>query len=270
MRAVLTIFVVAYSLAFWHSVRASADTGTSVTTGAGTIDSGVTSNNGAPGDSSSTPPPCAYFLVELPPSEPIAPSANPGDFSTDPASGGWYAKICGPDYKGVFYIGRVDPGDLLAEARRRLSLPFPVPHTSPTGEQLVNVPTWLWIDGQSWHALRSTASVPGVSVTVIAEPFDSVWSMGDGSQVTCAGTGTPFDPARSNPAAESSCSHTYRHSSAGEIDQQFHGSVTVQWRATWSVTGAPGGGNLDSLFRTTSFAESVSEVEALNRTAAGS
>ncbi|MGZ6975636.1 MAG: hypothetical protein ACXVKQ_16955 [Acidimicrobiia bacterium] len=269
MRKFLMLIVVPWLFVFWQATHASADTGTSVSTGDGTIDSGVGRGDGAPGDGSNGSPPCTYLPMTVPPSNPMW-YADRHNIPVDDGSGGWYAKTCGSNFYGIVYISRVDPAELLAAARRRLTLPLPTPHTNPSGQQLVNVPTWLWVDGQTWHDLTSIAAVPGVSVTVVAQPVGSLWSMGDGSQVTCTGAGTPFDPSRTDPTAISSCSYTYRLSSAGEPDQQFHGSVTVQWRATWTVSGAPGGGNLGSLFRTTSFSTTVSEVQALNRTAAGS
>jgi hypothetical protein len=269
MRKFLTLVVAPWLLVFWTAAHASADTGTSVSTGNGTIDSGVGRGDGTPGRGSRGSAPCTYTPIAVPPSDPIWYS-DPSNVPIDDGSGAWYSKTCGTNFYGVVYISRVDPAELLAAARRRLTLPLPTPHTNPSGEQLVNVPTWLWVDGQNWHELSSVAAVPGVSVTVVAAPVRSVWSMGDGSQVTCTGAGTPFDPSRSDPAATSSCTYTYRRSSDGEPNREFQGSVTVQWSATWAVSGAPGGGALGSLSRTTAFSTTVSEVQALNRTAGGS
>jgi hypothetical protein len=179
-------------------------------------------------------------------------------------------KTCDGNFAGIVYISRVDPTELLAAARRRLTLPVPIPHTNPSREQVVGVPTWLWVDAQTWNSLSSVAAVPGVSVTVVAHPVRSVWSMGDGSQVSCTGAGTPFDAGYDDPGAGSACSYTYRRSSAEAPDREFHGSVRVEWQAAWSVSGAAGGGDLGSLFRTAAFSTSVSEVQALNETADGS
>lgn len=269
MRKLLTLIVLPWLLVFWQATHASADTGTSVTTGDGTIDSGVARGDGGPGRGSSSSPPCTYTPIAIPPSDPMWYSDR-HNIPVDDGSGAWYVKTCGTNFYGTVYISRVDPAELLATAERRLTLPLPSPRMNPSGDQLVNVPTWLWLDGQTWNGLTSTAAVPGVSVTVNAHPVGSVWSMGDGSRVTCAGAGTPFDATRDDPAATSSCSYTYRQSSSGEVGEQFRGSVTVQWQASWTVSGAPGGGTLGSLFRTTSFATTVAEVQALNRTAAGS
>ena len=269
MRKIVMLIVVPWVFILWQTTHASADTGTSIATGDGTIDSGVGRGDGALGRGSNGSPPCRYLPIAVPPS---APSwyADRDSVPVDDGSGSWFAKTCGSNFEGVVYISRVDPTELLAAARRRLTLPFPSPHTNPSGAQVVGVPTWLWVDGQSWNQLTSVAAVPGVSVTVVAQPVRSVWSMGDGSHVKCAGAGTPFDSSHADPAASSSCSYTYRRSSVGEPDHEFHGLVTVEWHATWSVGGAPGGGDLGSLFRSASFSTGVAEIQALNETADGS
>ena len=268
MHRLLILVAVPCLFVLTQPTSASADTGTSVSTGDGTIDSGVDTHDGTAGSGSGAAPPCTYQLVDVPPDTPMI--DVDGNVIAVDGTGAWYEKTCGTNFFGLVFISRTDPAELLAAAKRRLTLPLPTPQLSPSAEQLVNVPTWLWVDDDAWRPLTSTAAVPGLSVTVNAHPVGSVWSMGDGSHVTCSGAGTPFDPDRNDAAASSSCSYTYRRSSAGEADQRFHGSVTVQWHATWTVSGAAGGGNLGSLFRTTSFSSTVAEVQALNRTAAGS
>ena len=53
-------------------------------------------------------------------------------------------------------------------------------------------------------------------------------------------------------------------SSAAQPDLQYHAAVTVLWHATWTVSGAAGGGDLGTIERTTNFAVRVGEVQALN------
>ena len=272
MRKLVTLVVFPWLFMIGASVGgltgASADTGGSVTTGDGTIDSRAGRHDRTSGGGAPSPPLCTYRLLPFPPSNPMW-YRDRHNIPVDDGTGAWFAKWCGTNFYGVVYISRTDPTELLAAARRRLTLPLPAPQMSPSGEQLVNVPTWLWVDTTAWRELTSTVSVPGVTVSVTARPVGSVWSMGDGTRLTCTGAGIPFDPARDDPASSSSCSHTYRRSSAAEPDQRFRGSVTVEWQAAWSVTGAPGGGTLGTLTRTTGFSAAVAEVEALNRTAAG-
>jgi hypothetical protein len=184
----------------------------------------------------------------------------------DDGTGSWFLKLCGPSFGGVVYISRTDPNELLAAARQRLTLPAPVVRFSPATTQVVRVPTWMWIDASSWTAPSSTLAVPGVSVTVRAHPIGSIWTMGDGTTVRCAGPGTPFDAATDDPAHGSTCSHTYNVSSANEPGGVFTGAVTVTWRAAATVTGVSGSGQLPNLTRTQSFTVRVEQVQALNET----
>ncbi len=240
---------------------AGADTVVTVDHGDHTIDSGVGRDDPASGRGPRGPV-CTYRPIPAQPFEPIS-----GENPIDDGTGSWYLKFCDGNFVGVVYISRTDPTELLALARERLTLPVPTARFNPTHLQLVQVPTWMWIDSESWHALTSTAAVPGVAVTVTARPVATMWRMGDGQTVTCRGRGTPFDPIRDSPATASACSHTFRQSSARQPDGVFRGSVTVEWAASWSAAGAAGGGTLTGLSRTAPFTVNVAEVQALNRTA---
>ena len=77
--------------------------------------------------------------------------------------------------------------------------------------------------------------------------------MGDGTRVTC----------RSGGDAQS-CSHTYRWPSAGQPDTAYRVTATVTWHATWTVTGAAGGGDLGTLSRSVTVPVRVGELQALN------
>jgi hypothetical protein len=76
------------------------------------------------------------------------------------------------------------PAELAQMAYKQLRLPTPSIAANPAGEQLVNLPTWMWLSS-GWGPVSATATVPGVSVTATATPTSVVWSMGDGSTVTC-------------------------------------------------------------------------------------
>lgn len=146
-------------------------------------------------------------------------------------------------------------------ARERLSLPKPEIAASPTTDQLVNLPTWLWLDG-GWKAMSATASLPGVSVTATARPRWASWSMGDGGKVTCKGAGTPFggdaDPLSSSP----DCGYTYHRSSAAQPGLAFAVSATVHWSISWA--GAGQSGTFPDLTTTNSARFRVAESQALN------
>jgi hypothetical protein len=139
-------------------------------------------------------------------------------------------------------------------------LPAPTIAANPVGDQLVNLPTWLWLS--AWQPVSATASVPGVSVTAVAMPTSVSWSMGDGAVVTCAGSGTPFRPGGDPRAPSPDCGHTYRISSANQPGQAFPVTATVHWTVTWS--GAGQSGTFPDLTTTGNAAFRVAESQALN------
>lgn len=135
----------------------------------------------------------------------------------------------------------VSPAQLAQVAVSRLRLPSPVLGTSPSGDQVVRVPTWLWVDRSVWGPVSATAQVPGVSVTATAVPVSVTWSMGTGDSVTCQGPGTPYTPGASDAAASSpDCGYMYARSSAGQPRERFAVSVTVSWRVSWAGGGQSG------------------------------
>ncbi|MGQ0575503.1 MAG: hypothetical protein ACT4RN_15050 [Pseudonocardia sp.] len=153
------------------------------------------------------------------------------------------------------------PAELARQARDQLRLPAPSISTSPVADQLVNVPTWLWLS-DGFEPVSATAAVPGVSVTAVATPTALVWSMGDGATVTCRGPGTPFVSGSDQSAASPDCGHTYRSSSAGQAGAAFPVTATVRWTVTWS--GAGGGGTFPDLDSTITTTFRVAEVQVLN------
>ncbi|MGP4083867.1 hypothetical protein [Streptomyces sp. KR55] len=157
---------------------------------------------------------------------------------------------------------QVDPAALAEQARDQLRLPSPKIETNPVDDQLVNLPTWLWLDRDDWGPVSATASVPGVSVTATARPTTVVWAMGDGSSVTCKGPGTPY-AAGGNPKSSSpDCGHTYRSSLADRPNQAYAVSATVHWTVTWA--GAGESGTFPDLTTTSTAAFRVAESQALN------
>ncbi len=160
------------------------------------------------------------------------------------------------------------PIQLAQTARNQLRLPSPQIETNPTGEQLVGLPTWLWLERGEWTSVSATASVPGVSVTAVARPETVDWVMGDGSTVTCAGPGVPYKSAgtaatSADPqSASPDCGHTYRTSSAGRSGSVFPVTAMVRWTVTWS--GAGENGVFPGLTTTSSAAFRVAESQALN------
>lgn len=179
--------------------------------------------------------------------------AGPGPGQETPKEpGGWYMLLCSPDGKDPDSRGPIwvpagaevprvlTPEEVAQMARRQLRLPTPRIMASPAGEQLANLPTWMWLDRGSWGQVSATASVPGVSVTAVARPVSATWSMGDGRSVTCTGAGTPYSAGRDPKSASPDCGHTYLTSSAGQPGEAFPVTVRVQWTVTWSGAGQSG------------------------------
>lgn len=197
--------------------------------------------------------------------------------STSPGGGAWYLWTCTTAgvtdglYHPPVWIpsGKPtptapptpSPAQLAQAARRQLRLPAPAIAANPTGDQLVNLPTWLWLS-HGWARLSATASVPGVSVTAVATPVSVSWTTGDGGTVTCHGPGTPFRAGSDPAAASPDCGHTYHASSANQPGQTYSVTATVHWTVGWS--GAGHTGTFPNITTTGDAAFRVAESQALN------
>lgn len=151
---------------------------------------------------------------------------------------------------------------LAQSAEKHLRLRSPLIEASPAVglDQLVNVPTWLWLAGP-WTQVQATAAVPGMRVTATAVPQLVTWRMGDGSVVVCHGPGTPYQ-AGDNPASPSpTCGHTYRVSSASAPGGAFTVTATITWNVTWAGGGTAG--TFAGLTTTASVQMPVAESEAI-------
>lgn len=165
------------------------------------------------------------------------------------AVGGWPALPEG---------GGVDPVELARQARESVPIAAPAAVTSPaSGRLVVQMVTWLWIDGAWWHEYSATASAGRVSATITATPQRAVWSTGDGATVECAGAGTPWQPGAAADAA--TCSHTYRSVSP---PSGFELSVSVEFDVVWS-SNVGQTGTLDTISRTSTQVVHVGEIQAV-------
>ncbi|WP_434447656.1 hypothetical protein [Lentzea sp. E54] len=219
-------------------------------------------HTGSDDDSANSEFGCRYVPVDHRP-----PSSEPQE------PGGWFMVLCSPDGKdpdshgpvwipaGANATPSLTPEQVAQIAHKQLRLPTPSITASPSGTQLVHLPTWLWLSS-GWLPSTATASVPGVSVTATAKPTSATWSMGDGTIVTCTGAGTPFQPGSDPKAPSPDCGHTYRTSSAGQAGQAFPVAVTVHWTVTWA--GAGQSGTFPDLTTTATAAFRVTESQALN------
>ena len=97
--------------------------------------------------------------------------------------------------------GRCCPG-VYDSVRRQL--PEPVPVIAPAdrnddGFAYVQLHTYFWVEQRAgqWATVTATSSVPGLSLTVTAEPVRMVVDTGDGGRVECAGAPPALGPTAS-------------------------------------------------------------------------
>jgi hypothetical protein len=158
--------------------------------------------------------------------------------------------------------GRVDVQALAQQAARSVSIGGPAIATSPPVSKslFVQVPTWLWIEDSWWRRYDASASAGRVTATVTARPTKTVWSMGDGTVVTCSGPGVPW--SESAGSAEPACGHTYRRSSAGQPGSAYPIRAEVELDVTWT-SNVGVGGSLGSIRRSSTASARVAEIQAV-------
>lgn len=212
----------------------------------------------------------AMFTLPAPGAQP-QPVAEPGPGQP----GAWYVYQCsGSGFRDAVYRPPVwipdgpragappSPAELAEQAHSQLRLPAPRILANPRGEQLVGLPTWLWLERGSWGEVSATAAVPGVSVTAVAHPRSVSWSMGDGTNLTCAGPGTPFPVGADPKGASPDCGYTYHWPSAGQPNLAYPVTATVHWTVTWSGAGQTG--VFPDMTTTSATAFPVAESQAVN------
>ena len=198
--------------------------------------------------------------------------------------GQWFSVSClgeelNPFDGGVVFVADIARAPALdsavtstaaSEAADSISLPQPAIRMNPNSFSVVNLPTWLWIDPEFWHAFTASATAGGVTATATANPESVTWDMGDGHVVVCDGPGTPYQLNIPAAAQQTTCSYTYSDSSIGRTasdgdpnDAAYSITATVTWAVTWNATGASGGGVLPSLQTRTTVPVRVEQVESI-------
>jgi hypothetical protein len=183
--------------------------------------------------------------------------------------GAWYRRRCTAadgtvvSAEIVWRAASVDASELASDAWDVSRIPLPDIQLNPdeSRDQVVRVPTWMWVG--EWLPVSASASAGGVTVTVQATPSHVEWQMGDGSLVVCDGPGTPYDPSRPADAQTTDCSHTYERSSASQPDLRYRLEATSFWHVTWtSSTGESG--DLGVVGRSRTIRIRVAEIQAVN------
>ncbi|MDP9402848.1 MAG: hypothetical protein M3P85_05825 [Actinomycetota bacterium] len=250
--------------------------------GAGASSGGATagaSTGGRAGGGSGAKPVCTYEAL-APEFQRKADGMAKNGWEDEPGDGPglWYRKSCteanGSSSGTVVWIptrAAVDPAVLAQQALQNTAIPAPLVgmNPRPTQPQVVNLPTWLWIDPAAWAPVSATASAGGVTVRTTAGPQSVIWDMGNGEKMTCDGPGKPYNYTARDADQHPTCSYTYRHSSATATGGVFPVTATVVWRVRWTVVGGAGGGDLGTASRTATVAVRVAEIQAVNRPAGG-
>ncbi|WP_327359896.1 ATP/GTP-binding protein [Streptomyces sp. NBC_01296] len=139
--------------------------------------------------------------------------------------------------------GGVDVQALAQQAVERLRLEGPdigiVPR--PDGKGLVGKPVWMWNRPGPARTGPATASASAGSVTVTATARvrNVVWSMGDGAQITCTGSGTPY-AAEFGKQMSPDCGHMYTRTSAQAPGGRYAVTATTTWEISWAGAGQTG------------------------------
>jgi hypothetical protein len=152
--------------------------------------------------------------------------------------------------------------EIARDVYAEVPLVLPTVHTAPgvDATQLVGFPIWLWVDDSVWRDFEASASVSGVQVTVVAQPKETIWDMGDGNTVTC-GQGTPWQP--DGPEEQyTDCAHAYQFVSGDQPGGRYAASVTMVWSVAWYASTGESG-TLPDATRTTEFSLEVAQRQAV-------
>ncbi|MFD5425615.1 ATP/GTP-binding protein [Streptomyces sp. NPDC127084] len=156
------------------------------------------------------------------------------------------------------------PAELAQQALAKMTLLGPDIGIAPKtgGKGVVGMPVWMWANDtpNHWGPVTASATAGAVTVNATAKVSKVVWSMGDGTTVTCTGAGTPYQAAFGKKTSPD-CGHRYRAPSSTQPSGKFPVSATATWTIDWQ-----GGGETGQLteIRDSDVAITVVEVQVLN------
>lgn len=137
------------------------------------------------------------------------------------------------------------------------------PEPGPASVGIVGMPVWMWAANPDEHTFgpaTASASAGGITVTATARVHQITWAMGDGTEVVCRTTGTPYQPSfdrRQSP----DCGHVYERTSGHEPGGQYTVTASSDWVITWEGAGQTGTIRLNGLVRSVQI--TVGEAQVL-------
>ncbi len=129
----------------------------------------------------------------------------------------------------------------MAVARLRLTPPTPnigpPPKINRWKMAAVGYPLWLWADG-TLNPGPVSDSVGGLNVSLDAHIDKVVFLMGDGTSVTCRGTGTKWTRSVTPGAESPTCGHRYTRPSLPT--RKYTVTAQTHWAVDWNINGVTG------------------------------
>jgi hypothetical protein len=113
----------------------------------------------------------------------------------------------------------------------------PPPSINPWKMAAVGYPLWLWSSGATDPPLV-TDTIAGLFVSLDPHVTKTVYSMGDGTTLTCRGTGTRWTTAVPAGQKSPTCGHTYEKPSLPRGDYTI--TATTHWAVDWNANGDTG------------------------------
>lgn len=138
----------------------------------------------------------------------------------------------------------IDPAMLAVLAYERMVVPDTEAELRPEGEQTVNLPTWVWLDGAQFQPVTARAEVPAlgmwaettatpVSLTIDPGTDDAeLHPRGGACAMSDGRVGTPYRKGDADKVPP--CGVTYLRSSESTGPYDFTASVT--WKVSWSAS----------------------------------
>ncbi|WP_051942975.1 hypothetical protein [Streptacidiphilus rugosus] len=134
--------------------------------------------------------------------------------------------------------GAVNVQALAQQAVSQMALVGPAVGIAPPpgSKGVVGLPVWLWdnVSPATWGPNTAAASAGGVTVTATGSATQIVWSMGDGSTVTCDNPGVAYQA--SFGAQVPACGHIYTATSDKEPGGKYAITATSTWVVDWTAT----------------------------------